>query len=240
MTDTNSYQTLAKYYDKIYELKDYKGESEILKQLIKQYKRSAGKELLDVACGTGTHLAFLKEAFTCTGSDLNADMIAVAKEKHPEINFEVADMSELELGKKFDVITCLFSSIAYIISKERLSKTIKGFAEHLKPGGVVLIEQWLDKDIFRAGEPHIATYKNDDLIITRVNTSEVKGEISIFDMHYLIAERGKTVNHFVEHHELAMHPTELLLSIMIENNLETAKFKNDPKFDRGLLIGVKK
>ncbi len=240
MTDANKYKILAKYYDKVYELKDYEGESEILKQLIKQYKKSDGKELLDIACGTGAHLTYLKKIFTCTGTDLNVEMIDVAKKKHPEVHFEVADMSELNLGKKFDVITCLFSSIAYIISKERLSRTIKVFADHLKPGGIVLIEQWLEKAIFRAGEPHITTYKNDDLIITRVNTSEVKGEISIFDMHYLVAERGKAVNHFVEYHELAMYPTELLQSLMVENNLVTTIFQDDPKFDRGLLIGVKK
>lgn len=240
MTKAAKYETLAKYYDKVYELKDYKGESKILEQLIKQHKKSAGKELLDVACGTGTHLNFLKETFTCTGTDLNAEMIDVAKNKHPEIHFEVADMAELNLGKKFDVITCLFSSIGYITSKERLSKTIKGFSDHLKPGGVMFIEQWLDKTIFRAGEPHITTYQNDDLIITRVNTSEVKGDLSIFDMHYLVAERGKEVIHFVEHHELAMYPTELLVSIMSENDLVITNFQDDPKFDRGLLIGLKK
>lgn len=240
MTKADVYETLAKYYDAIYELKDYEGESKILKQLIKQYKKSVGKELLDIACGTGVHLSFLKKEFTCTGTDLNAGMIAVAKKKQPDIHFEVSDMAELNLGKKFDVITCLFSSIGYIISKERLSTTIKGFANHLKSGGVLLIEQWLDKAIFRAGEPHITTHQSKDFIITRVNTSEVKGEVSIFDMHYLVAERGKEVKHFVEHHELAMYPTELFLSLMAKNNLVTTRFQEDPKFDRGLLIGVKK
>lgn len=239
MTKADKYGSLAKYYDNLYEFKDYAGESKILKQLIKQYKKSDGKELLDVACGTGAHLNFLKDEFNCTGTDLNAGMIDVAKKSNPEIHFEVSDMTELNLGKKFDVITCLFSSIGYIITKERLSKTIKGFVDHLKPSGVLLIEQWLTKDIFRAGEPYISVYKSKDLIISRVNTSEVKGDLSIFDMHYLVAAKGKEVKYFVEHHELAMYPKELFISLMTENNLVTAIFQEDSKFDRGLLIGVK-
>ena len=50
----------AHYYDKFYAFKDYAGEAEILLTLIHTHLRSGGKQLLDVACGTGLHMEHLK------------------------------------------------------------------------------------------------------------------------------------------------------------------------------------
>lgn len=46
------YKELAKYYDLIYHWKNYKKETDKIKKLISRYKKSDGKALLDVACGT--------------------------------------------------------------------------------------------------------------------------------------------------------------------------------------------
>ena len=43
------YGELAEYYDLIYSFKDYKKESVRIKALVSKYKRSEGRELLDVA-----------------------------------------------------------------------------------------------------------------------------------------------------------------------------------------------
>jgi len=49
----------AKYYDLIYGWKDYVAEATAVKEIIAAEKRSPGKKLLDIACGTGVHLALL-------------------------------------------------------------------------------------------------------------------------------------------------------------------------------------
>ena len=75
------YKKLAKYYDLVYSWKDYKKEANKIRKLIKKYKKSEGKGLLDVACGTGGHLKFLKSNFSCTGIDINDEMLKIAKKK---------------------------------------------------------------------------------------------------------------------------------------------------------------
>ncbi|MFX1344099.1 MAG: methyltransferase domain-containing protein, partial [Promethearchaeota archaeon] len=72
------YKELAKYYDLIYSWKDYRKETNKIEKLIKKYKKSDGNKLLDVACGTGKHVEYLKENFSCTGIDLNVEMINIA------------------------------------------------------------------------------------------------------------------------------------------------------------------
>jgi len=234
------YKSLAKYYDLIYAFKDYKKEAEEITKLINEFKLSAGNQLLDVASGTGSHIKYFVDDFDCVGVDLYPEMLEFAKEKVPEAKFREADMVNLNLEQEFDAIVCLFSSIGYVKTEENLRKTIAGFVNHLKKGGVVIIEPWLTKEIYRSGSPHMVTYDGEDTKIARVNVSELKDEIiSYFEMHYLIAETNKPVIHFVDKHELAMFPINLLLEIMEENGLQVNYLKKGLFDNRGLLIGQK-
>ncbi len=58
------YKGLAKYYDLIYNWKEYKKEEKKIKKLISKYKKSEGNDLLEAGCGTGRHLSFLKINFS--------------------------------------------------------------------------------------------------------------------------------------------------------------------------------
>jgi ubiquinone/menaquinone biosynthesis C-methylase UbiE len=79
------YKELAKYYDLIYSFKDYKKEAVRIKALVSKYKKSEGKELLDVACGTGHHLNHLKDEFSCTGVDISREILEIARKNNEGI-----------------------------------------------------------------------------------------------------------------------------------------------------------
>jgi ubiquinone/menaquinone biosynthesis C-methylase UbiE len=111
----------AQYYDEIYtSFKDYAAEVRKARKIIQQYKKSQGKSLLDVACGTGFHASLLSKYYRVEGLDLDPQMLAVAKKKHPKIRFHQGDMTNFDLGRQFDAIVCLFSSIGYVRTKSRL------------------------------------------------------------------------------------------------------------------------
>lgn len=73
--------------------------------------------------------------------------------------FRRADMVNFKLDKKFDVITCLFSSIGYVKTYEKLRQTIHNFANHLRKGGVVIIKPWFAKKTHKAGSSHMTTHE---------------------------------------------------------------------------------
>jgi ubiquinone/menaquinone biosynthesis C-methylase UbiE len=233
------YNNLARYYDLIYSWKNYRKEAETIRRLIAKHKESKGNDLLEVACGTGGHIQCLKDDFRATGTDISNGMLGVARKKVKGVRFLQADMVTLNLGREFDVIICLFSSIGYVKTHAGLKKTLQNFARHLKNGGVVIIEPWFTKRGYTKGRPHMATYGDDDTKIARMNVARVRGDISVMDMHYFIAERNKGVKCFVDRHELRMVEPQRILEFMREAGLR-AKFVKEGLMDgRGLYIGVK-
>ncbi len=147
MSKRHFYTTLAPYYDRIYHFVDYRKQAEWFCRLIQRYKRSPGKSVLDVCCGTGTHAALLtKYSFAVTGLDISKEILMEARRNYPTTKFIQADMRTFSLKKKFDVILCFFNSILYNSSFCELRTTIANFANHLQPGGVVIFDT-VDKGI---------------------------------------------------------------------------------------------
>src|SRR5258708_40171331 len=62
----------AAFYDAIYAAmgKDYVREAQQVHALIQQHTRAPGRTLLDVACGTASHLAVLREWYEVAGRPL--------------------------------------------------------------------------------------------------------------------------------------------------------------------------
>lgn len=233
------YKELAKYYDLIYSWKDYKGEVNSIKNLIKKYKNSDGNELLDVGCGTGKHLEYLKLDFSCTGSDINIEMLKIARDNIKGVIFTQADMITMDLNKKFDIIISLFSSIGHVKTYTNLERTILNFSRHLKKWGVVIIEPWLTKSAYDVGRPGMTTYEAEDIKISRLNNTKIEKDVSVLEMHYLIAERNKDIEYFVEKHELGLFETEKFLKYMTSAGLKAKFLKDGLMKERGLYIGIK-
>jgi len=234
------YGELAKYYDLMYSWKDYKKDTDRIRELISEYKKSNGKELLDVGCGTGKHLEHLEDNFSCTGIDISKEMLDVARSNVKEVKFIQADMITLDLDKKFDAIITLFSSVGHVKTYVNLRKTIQNLASHLKKGGVVIIEPWFTRSFFKDGHPSMITYDGEDIKIARLCVSKIEGNASVLEMHYLVAERNKDVKHLVDRHEMGFFEKDKTLTFMKEDGLHAEFLENGLMEDRGLFIGVKK
>src|SRR3954462_1360208 len=110
----------AQYYDLLYcAFKDYARETtELAVDLLRRHPSC--RTVLDVACGTGEHARRLAEkGFDVDGIDLNEAFIRIAATKRPEGRFTTADMCHFDLGRRYDAVVCLFSSIAYAGTLDR-------------------------------------------------------------------------------------------------------------------------
>ena len=206
----SAYRLSAQVYDRVYAWKDYRSEARRIHELVHRYGPRPARTLLDIACGTGSHLRYLAHWYEVTGLDASPEMLRVARRKLPGIRFVHGSMQEFHLPGRFDVITCLFSAIGHVRSERELRRTVANFAAHLNPGGVVIVEPWLTPAEYRTGSVHLSTSGTPERPIARMNNSSRHGARSVMDMHYLVGERGRVV-HWVERHDLALFdvPTQL-------------------------------
>src|SRR6266705_1205708 len=205
-----AYEKSAAIYDLLYTgigLKDYPVEVDGLNALIRQTSPHS-KTLLDVACGTGAHLAELRRWYRVEGADLSPSMLTVAAQRLGDVPLHRADMRSLDLGRTFDVVLCLFSSIAYMTEPSDLRQAIARIAAHVAPGGVLVLDGWVRPDAWRTGhrpDPEVA--RDDQTTVVRVAFSRRDGNITELDMHHLV-QTAKGVDYFVETHRLALVPTD--------------------------------
>jgi SAM-dependent methyltransferase len=171
--------------------------------------------LLDVGCGTGRHLELLAGEFgSVAGVDLSEVQLAAAVERlGPDVPLYQGDMLALgsivangsgaDRAASFDVIICLHSSIAYLSSTEDLTTAIGEMARLLAPGGTLIIEPWLRPEAYRSFGVITYFIDNPDLKVARMCISEREGDVSVLDMHHLVA-RPEGIEHYVEGHRLRM------------------------------------
>jgi len=234
------YAKSAAWYDLLHTDKDYQGEARAVVEVIREHNPDA-RTLLDVACGTGAHLEFLRTDFECHGVDLDGGLLAIAKQRFPEVLFTESDMTEYRLDTTFDAITCLFSAIGYVKTNDRLEAAIDTMARHLNPGGVIVVEPWILPENWEAWVARTSRYhvvENDVLTITRVRaTRRYGGNMTDLIMHYAATDEKEIVA-ADEVHEVRMFTVEELLGAAEDAGLN-AKWDPEGITGRGLLIGVK-
>jgi SAM-dependent methyltransferase len=227
----------ARYYDDIYSSKDYRAEASRVVTIVRDNVCSESSRLLDVACGTGCHIEYLRQHFDIDGLDLTQELLDIAHTRNPGISFYHADMVDFSLDQEYDAVICLFSSIGYVKTLDRLHRAVACMVRHLRAGGLLLIEPWFTPDSWRPGSVHAILVDRPDLKIARVNTSFVDGRLSYFDLHYLIGTSEGT-EHLVERHELGLFERDEMRAAFADAGLDV-DYDAEGLTGRGLYIARK-
>ena len=178
-----------------------------------------GARVLEAACGTGAYAARLRERFRMSCLDISEGLIAVSRKKNPDVPHVVADMADFTLGdfgadEPFDALVCLFGSVGYLLTAERVRAALRCFAEAVRPGGAVIVEPWLAPETFKPGFSWLDTYQDDDVKLARASYSSVREEAgakySILDFEWVVTRTGVGLDRFSERHELWLCPREVM------------------------------
>jgi SAM-dependent methyltransferase len=225
----------ARYYDKIYSQKDYGAEAQRFVTIVRERLGPGGHQLLDVACGTGRHIEYLKEHFAVEGLDISEELLEMARQRNPGVVFYVGDMTDFDLQRQYDVVACLFGSIGYVRTLANLSRAVSSMARHVRAGGLLIVEPWPTPETWRPGTVHALLTEEPELKIARMSTSCAQGRLSYFDLHYLIGTPEKT-EHVVERHELGLFTEEEMEEALEGAGLE-ATYDEQGLTGRGLYVG---
>lgn len=135
------YADLSGYYDRFCLDVDYAAQAAFAARVARTFGDSGGHALLDLACGTGQHLAHLAgHGYAGTGLDYSQAMLDLAAARYPAGEWLRCDLAGFELPGRFDLITCFLYSLHYSHPRAALRDTLRRAFAALKPGGVLLFD----------------------------------------------------------------------------------------------------
>jgi len=191
------FQHYARYYDLLYQDKNYPAEIAYIVDKINRHQPAA-KTILDLGCGTGRHACLLAEkGYDVVGVDFSESMIALAKDRKNQQKsnsqypvFQQGDIRRLDLNKQFDVVISLFHVFSYLTANEDLAQGFQTVSRHLKPGGLFLFDFWYGPAVL-AQQPEIRTkHLADEVIeVQRLARPEIHINDNIVDVNYDLSIR---------------------------------------------------
>tara|TARA_B100001093_G_C26806127_1_gene1005557 strand:+ start:849 stop:1634 length:786 start_codon:yes stop_codon:yes gene_type:complete len=199
--------TYSKYYDLIYDDKDYEEEALYINKLIKTYKKSAAK-ILDIGCGTGKHLIELsKLGYKGVGFDQSISMIdyannnlkSLSSDIKNNLDFQVSDIKHFNCNQYFDVITCLFHVINYLHTENEYRSAFKNISLHLEKGSIFIFDFWYGPSVLKNGfETRVKEIENELFKITRIAKPSIDTIKDLVSVHYKLFTKNKFSNKLYE------------------------------------------
>jgi SAM-dependent methyltransferase len=204
----------AEWYDLLYGFKDYEKDARTLFDWLEKTHPTA-RTILDVACGSGEHDRHLAARYAVDGLDLVEAFLEIARTKNPAGRYVAGDMADFDLGRRYDVILCLFSSIGYVRTTDRLAQAFRCFRKHVKDDGIVIVEPWIEPEKWQSGKVDMSTAEAEGRKVCRMALTGAEGRISWVLFHYLMGANGE-IRHETERHELGLFSREEMLSAFRE------------------------
>jgi len=128
--------------------------SSLIDQLLDEYHVGPAR-VLDIACGTGILAVSLAgRGHTVHGIDISPDMVALAESKSmntPNVSFEVQDMTRFIVRGEFDIITCTFDSLNYVLNIHDVEAMFVRVARSLKKSGLFVFDSNTNQHYLNVG-----------------------------------------------------------------------------------------
>jgi SAM-dependent methyltransferase len=203
-----------------------------------QARKPGARTVLEAACGTGLFAVEMSRWYEVVGLDAAPDMLSACGQRLPGMELHEGDMAHFSLGKTFDVVICMFSSIGYVVSPDRLRSALQSFAAHVSPGGVVVVEPWIYPEGWIDDHTSIDSWSTGDTDVARVISSDRDGRKVTMRWGFAVARPGGDVEAYVENHPTGLFDHHEYLTAFSEAGL---RVDHDPQgpIGRGLYIGVK-
>ena len=123
-------------YDATYERRaaageDVHGEADFV-------ERFEPTSVLDAGCGTGrVGRELARRGIDVVGIDLDAEMLDTARRKAPDIEWRLADLAAVDLGRSFDVAV-MAGNVMIFLTPGSEQAVVANLARQLAPGGLLI------------------------------------------------------------------------------------------------------
>ena len=131
---------------------DMHGEADLVASLV-----APGASVLDAGCGTGrVAIELARRGHPVVGTDLDASMLAVARERAPDVEWVQSDLAALDLGRTFEVVVMAGNVLLFTAPGTEVA-VVAGCARHVAPGGLLVAGFQLGQRTTPTARPSAAT-----------------------------------------------------------------------------------
>ncbi len=96
------------------------------------------RSVLDAGCGTGrVAIELARRGLEVVGLDADPGMLSTARDKAPELEWVLADLSDFELSGRFDAAVMAGNVMIFVVPGTE-GAVLERLAAHLHPGGLVV------------------------------------------------------------------------------------------------------
>jgi len=221
---------IAPFYDQLMASVPYGEWADYVEQVMRHIG-FVPKDILDIACGTGTMALLLAErGYNLVGTDRSEAMLKVARKKAKQaglaIPFYAQDVAHLDLPQKFDLAICLYDSFNYLLNEKDLLAAFRAIRRHLRPGGYLLF----DINTLYAFHADLFTQESDpeaEIGYQWISSFDVDSCLCRVDMKFQLSPR-KTIR--------AVHFQRAYLAEEIIKLLSRARFQPQRMFEAYTLL----
>jgi cyclopropane fatty-acyl-phospholipid synthase-like methyltransferase len=199
------FDVYGKYYNLIYQNKNYKNEVNYIHKLIRKFNDN-NKNILEFGSGTGGHAKFfVDKGYTVHGIEKSKSMIVNCK-KIKGFTFQNGDVCKIKLKRKYDIVLSLFHVLSYQTREININNFFKNARYHLNLNGLFGFDFWYTNAV-NAQKPHIRLIelkkKNFKLIrLAEPSKDRYKNTISVNYTVVLKNLKNTLVNVIKENHKM--------------------------------------
>jgi cyclopropane fatty-acyl-phospholipid synthase-like methyltransferase len=151
--------------------------------------------LLELGCGPGNDITYLKKYYTVTGSDLSDEFLKRCKKRFNDLSFIKLDAISIDTNEAYD---CIFSNkVLHHLTKEELEKSIKRQQKVIKSNGIFAHTFWIGDKEFTMEGMLFVYHKREKLLklisqyFTILETFEYK-EFEEGDSIFIVAQNNES------------------------------------------------
>jgi len=239
MLDT--YQRLAKYYDLIYDYKDYEKETDFIEKIFKKFSLFKPRRILDLGCGTGGHIIPLtKRGYVCVGVDLSKAMIRLAKEKAvaqrlKNLEFKVASMHDFKVPGSFDGVISMSSAICFLHTYKYFRAALEKIRFCLKEGGLLIFDFWNGLVVINQYSPtKVALRRRKNIELVRISETKLdflKQQAKVKIKVNIIKDK-RLIDDFEDEHVVRFYFLDEMRNYLENNGFQVLHFCPFGKLDK--------
>jgi len=225
----------GKYYDLLYQDKDYQAECDIIVGLLKRYSPNQVSSVLDAACGTGGHaIPLATREYQVTGFDASEAMIHRAREKSRLVPFHIMDLRSFSVPGEFDACICMFAAMNYLTETADIHKALVNIRRHLKQGSLLIFDFWNGLAVLRIlPETRVKSASGGGRKVIRFVEPELDAEHHLCRSHYhlIVIQNGTVVDEVTETHAVRYFFPQEIIHHLDDAGFDTLHLSPFPDLD---------